>query len=93
MDWGRSRWGLRRNKVKTSREYDTVAAFVTGIGVLFLVYIYLPIVNPGTYQVSFHHERLPSIAHYVIGTPIALLILAAGWHCNKQSEKLKKNGK
>jgi uncharacterized membrane protein len=79
--------------MKTARAYDTVAAIVTAIGVLFLIGVYFPILNPGMYQTSFHHQKLPSIGHYTIGTPIALLILAVGWHFNRESEKLRKNGR
>jgi protein-S-isoprenylcysteine O-methyltransferase Ste14 len=79
--------------VKTASVYETAAALVTAIGILFLVGVYFPILNPDMYQISFHTRSFPSIAHYIIGTPIALLILAVGWHFNRKSEKLKKNGK
>jgi len=79
--------------VKTTRTYDSAAVLLTAFGVLFLVGVYLPLLNPDTYEVSFHQQNLPSIGHYIVGTPIAMLILAIGWHFKRRSDRLKKNGK
>ena len=79
--------------MKSSVLYDLAAVLVTGVGVLFLVGVYFPILNPGFYLVNFHQQALPSIIHYIIGTPFALLILAGGWRLNRKSEKLRKIGK
>ena len=66
---------------------------MTAIGVLFLVGVYFPILNPDAYEISFHQRSLPSIWYYIMGTPIALLILAVGWHFKRKAEKLNKIGK
>jgi hypothetical protein len=72
------------------RNLEALAIFTTAIGVVALVGVYFPILNSGFYLTSVHEKALPSIAHYVVGTPIALLILAIGWRLNRKAERLRK---
>jgi hypothetical protein len=77
--------------VKKHIAYETAATLVTAIGVIFLIGVYFPILNPGFYRISLHHQSLPSIGHYILGTPIGLSILAVGWYFNRKAAQLKKN--
>jgi hypothetical protein len=76
--------------VKTHRLYEAAAALATLTGVIVLVAVYFPILNPGFYEISLHHQSLPSTIRYFLGTPVALLILVAGWYFNRKAGQLKK---
>jgi hypothetical protein len=75
--------------------FEIAAAALLGAGALLLVLVYLPLINPGLFEfvpdesghihrVSLRElgERVRPLSYYLIGTPLALLLLAAAWWFN-----------
>jgi len=72
-----------------------MAAALLGAGTLLLVLVYLPVINPDLFQFATDEfgrtvrvslrtlgESAQPLSYYVIGTPLALLLLLAAWWLN-----------
>ena len=68
--------------------YEVLAAIMMIVGAVCFVYVYIPIINPELYAMSTDRETAP-IMRYIVGTPVALLILMGAWYCKRKAQKLK----
>ena len=48
----------------------------------------MPLINPGQDRIETHQEP-PSIAYYIVMTPIALAVLFASWYFNRMAQHFK----
>jgi hypothetical protein len=78
--------------VKKPLPYEILAAVLAMFGALFLVSVYMPVINPGLTRVEMHKD-LPSVGYYIVLTPIPLTMLLASWYCNRKAQQLKQEEK
>jgi hypothetical protein len=48
------------------------------------------VINPIQYRIENHREIAP-LSHYILGTPVSLLILLEVWYFNRKAQKLKRD--
>jgi hypothetical protein len=78
--------------MKKSVPFEVLAATLMMVGVLLLIVVYYPSINPTQYKIDNHQEAAP-MSRYIFGTPISFLILAGAWYFNRKAQKLKKDEK
>jgi hypothetical protein len=76
--------------MRKSLPYEVLAAASAIIGAFILVVVYYPLLNPVQFEIDSHEEP-PSLWHYILATPIPLLILAASWCLNRKAQRLKQD--
>ena len=59
------------------------------LGAVLLVVIWLPVINPAQYEMV-SHQASPPLARYLVGMPVALLVLAGAWYFNRKARTLKR---
>lgn len=74
--------------MKKYLQYEIVAAILMMFGAVLLVAVYFPLINPIQYRLDSHQEAAP-LSRYILGTPVALLILWSAWHFNRKARGLK----
>lgn len=70
--------------------YEILATVSAMVGAVLLVFTYYPIINPTQYRIDNHRETAPE-SRYVLGTPVAFLILSGAWYLNRKTQKLKRD--
>lgn len=77
--------------MKKSLPYEIIAVLLAIFGVLLLVSVYMPLINPVQTKLDTHKD-LPPLSYYFIFTPIPLAVLLASWYFNQKARRLKKEG-
>jgi hypothetical protein len=78
--------------MRKSLSYEIIAAVSAMLGVLILVAVYYPLLNPIQYRID-SHEDPPSVGYYMVMTPIPLAVLWASWKFNRKAQQLKREEK
>jgi H+/Cl- antiporter ClcA len=74
--------------MRKSVPFEIIAATLLMLGAVLLVVVWFPVINPGKYEMLSHQASAP-LARYLVGTPVALLMLAGAWHFNRKARRLK----
>lgn len=75
--------------MRKSVPYEIIAAILLTLGAVLLVVVWFPVINPAQYEMLSHQES-PPLARYLVGTPVALLVLARAWYFNRKARTLKR---
>ena len=78
--------------MRRSIAYELAAATIMMFGVVLLVAVYFPVINPQQYNLDSGGAGAPMI-RYVLGTPIALFILWVAWRVNRRAQMLNRTEK
>jgi hypothetical protein len=81
---------------------EVAAALLLGAGALLFVATYLPVINPLVFppddsslmmRWELRHGESPMtdpwLTHYLVGTPVSLLLLATAWYFNVKGIRLR----
>jgi hypothetical protein len=74
--------------MRKSVPYEIIAAILMALGAVLLVVVWFPVINPAQYEM-LSHQKSPPLARYLVGTPVALLVLARAWYFNRKARTLK----
>jgi hypothetical protein len=75
--------------MRRSLPYEVLATVMALLGALLLVKVFVPLLNPGLYQVRSGRAGEP-VGYYLVWAPIPLIILGFAWYLNIKGQRLKR---